>query len=158
LGHLTGQMTYLFLTIINDDRQKLLPFKSAALQCARCNTKGIKEMGDINQIQILGRIGADAEFRFVQSGKEVATFSVATDTGWHDKEKSEWHENTQWHHIVTFQSGLIGVLKDKAKKGVRIIVDGEMNYRSWRKDGESIPRMWQAPDDWSTSYVVNWVI
>jgi single-strand DNA-binding protein len=97
-------------------------------------------MGDINQIQILGRLGGDAEFRFTQSGKEVATFTVATDTGWHDKEKGEWHENTQWHRVVTFQPGLIGVLKDKAKKGVRVIVNGEMSYRTWRKDGEAADR------------------
>jgi single-strand DNA-binding protein len=97
-------------------------------------------MGDINQIQILGRIGADAEIRSVQSGKEVATFSVATDTGWYDKDKGEWHENTQWHRVVTFQPGLIGLLKDKAKKGVRVIVGGEISYRSWRKDSESTDR------------------
>jgi single-strand DNA-binding protein len=97
-------------------------------------------MSDINQIQILGRIGADAEIRSVQSGKEVASFSVATDTGWQDKDKGAWHENTHWHRVVTFQPGLISVLKDRAKKGVRVIVSGEMSYRSWRKDGESSDR------------------
>ena len=97
-------------------------------------------MGDINQIQILGRIGADPEFRTTQTSKEVASFSVATDTGWYDKEKGAWNENTQWHRVVTFQPGLIGVLKDKAKKGVRVIVTGEMNYRSWRKEGETSDR------------------
>ena len=97
-------------------------------------------MGDINQIQILGRIGADAEIRSVQSGKEVGTFSVATDTGWYDKDNGEWHENTQWHRIVTFQPGLIGVLKGRAKKCVRVIVDGEMSYRTWRNDGEATDR------------------
>ena len=97
-------------------------------------------MADINDVRLLGRIGADAEIRSTQSGKDVATFSVATDTGWYDKDKGEWHENTQWHRVVTFQPGLISVLKEKAKKGVRVIVDGELSYRSWRKDGESTDR------------------
>jgi single-strand DNA-binding protein len=97
-------------------------------------------MGDINQVQIFGRIGADPEIRTTQSSREVASFSVATDTGWYDKEKGAWHENTQWHRVVTFQPGLIGVLKDKVKKGVRVIVTGEMNYRNWRKDGETSDR------------------
>jgi len=73
-------------------------------------------MGDINQVQIFGRIGADPEIRTTQSSREVASFSVATDTGWYDKEKGTWHENTQRHRVVTFQQGLIGVLKDKVKK------------------------------------------
>ena len=91
-------------------------------------------MADINQVELLGRLGSDAEIRSTQSGRDVASFSIATDTGWYDKDKGEWHK------IVTFQPGLIGVLRDKGKKGVRVIVTGELTYRAWRKDGEATDR------------------
>ena len=97
-------------------------------------------MADINRIELLGRIGSDAEIRTTQSGKDVASFSLATDTGWYDKDKAEWRKNLHWHKIVTFQPGLVGILREKGKKGVRLIVTGELQHRSWRKDGEATDR------------------
>jgi len=97
-------------------------------------------MADINSVELFGRLGSDAEIRTTQSGRDVASFSLATDTGWYDKDKGEWHKNLHWHKIVTFQPGLISVLRDKGKKGVRVIVDGELSYRTWRKDGEATDR------------------
>lgn len=97
-------------------------------------------MADINRVQLLGRIGADAEFRFTQGGKEVASFSLATDTGRFDKESNEWRKNVQWHRVYTFQSRLLDRLRERGKKGTRVIVEGEIRYRSYRKEGESTDR------------------
>jgi single-strand DNA-binding protein len=97
-------------------------------------------MADINEVRLLGRIGADAEFSTTQSGRDVASFSLATDTGWYDKDAGEWHKNLHWHRIVTFQSGLIARLRERGKKGARVIVDGELQYRDYRKQGESSDR------------------
>jgi single-strand DNA-binding protein len=97
-------------------------------------------MPDFNQIQIIGFIGGDPEIRSTQNGKEVATFSVATDTGWKDKDTGEWKKNTNWHRIVTFQPALIKLIKERAKKGMRVFVQGELNYREYTKDGEQTPR------------------
>jgi single-strand DNA-binding protein len=97
-------------------------------------------MADINKLQVLGRLGADAEFRFTQSGREVASFTLATDTGWFDKETNEWRKNVNWHRIFTFQPGLIDRLRERGKKGVRLFIEGELHYRSYRKDGETTDR------------------
>lgn len=97
-------------------------------------------MADINRVELFGRFGNDAEFRTTRSGREIASFSLATDTGHFDKDKGGWQENLQWHKIVTFQKGLIAVLKDRGKKGVRVIVSGELTYLTWRKDGEATDR------------------
>lgn len=97
-------------------------------------------MADINRVELFGRFGNDAEIRTTQSGREVATFSIATDTGWYDKEKGEWQKNLNWHKVVTFQPGLIGILKERGRKGTRVIVIGEIAYRTWRKDGEQSDR------------------
>jgi len=98
-------------------------------------------MVDINRVELFGRLGSDAEIRTTQSGRDVASFSLATDTGWPDKDKGEWRKNLHWHKIITFQLGLVGVLRDKGKKGVRVIVNGELSYRAWRKDGEATDRI-----------------
>jgi single-strand DNA-binding protein len=97
-------------------------------------------MSDINRIELFGRLGGEPEFRTTQSGREVAGFSLATDTGWYDNEKGEWQKNLHWHKIVTFQPGLIATLRDRGRKGIRVIVTGELAYRTWRKDGEQTDR------------------
>nr|WP_295744913.1 single-stranded DNA-binding protein [uncultured Acidocella sp.] len=97
-------------------------------------------MADVNKIQLIGRLGADAEIKTTHSGREFATFSLATDTGWFDKETDEWHKNLHWHRVITFQPGLIDRLRERGKKGVRLLVEGELHYRSYRKDGETSDR------------------
>jgi single-strand DNA-binding protein len=49
-------------------------------------------------------------------------------------------KNLNWHRIVTFQPGLIDRLRERGKKGVRVTVEGEIQYRSYRKDGEQTDR------------------
>lgn len=97
-------------------------------------------MTDVNEITLFGHLGKDAEIRNTQGGQEVATFTVATDSGWKDKDTGEWKKNVTWHNIVTFQTGLISMIKAKGKKGARVFVKGEQTYRSWRKEGEATDR------------------
>jgi single-strand DNA-binding protein len=97
-------------------------------------------MADISTTQLLGRIGADPEFRTTQGGKDLAIFSLATDTGWFDKESGEWRKNLNWHRVVVFPPGLVDRARQRGKKGVRVIVDGEISYHTYRKDGEQTDR------------------
>jgi hypothetical protein len=45
-------------------------------------------MTDINRVELFGCFGADVEIRHRQSGREIAVFSLATDTGYFDKERA----------------------------------------------------------------------
>jgi|SRR6516165_5452287 single-strand DNA-binding protein len=98
-------------------------------------------MADFNQVTLLGRLGKDAEIRTLPGGTDVASFSVATDTGYKDKATGEWKKNTHFHQIVTFQEGIIKMLKSRGKKGARVMLQGQLEYRSWRKDGETSDRI-----------------
>ncbi len=49
-------------------------------------------------------------------------------------------DRTEWHRVVTFQDGLIDMLQRHAKKGRLIHVEGKMQTRRWRKDGEDSDR------------------
>jgi single-strand DNA-binding protein len=97
-------------------------------------------MAGISKIKLLGRLGADAQIRTTQGGRKLATFSLATNTGWFDKDANEWRKNLNWHRFATFQPGLIDRLRERGKKGVRVFVEGEIQYRSYRKDGEQTDR------------------
>ncbi|MCY3671547.1 MAG: single-stranded DNA-binding protein, partial [Alphaproteobacteria bacterium] len=49
-------------------------------------------------------------------------------------------DRTEWHRVVTFQDGLIDMLEKHAKKGRLIHVEGKMQTRRWRKQGEDSDR------------------
>jgi len=86
-----------------------------------------------SQATVIGNLGRDPEIRTTKSGKKVASFSVASETGWGDKKE------TQWHKIVTFDEKLIdNVIEPYATKGTKVMVQGELKYRQYDKDGTTV--------------------
>ncbi len=94
----------------------------------------------LNQAQIIGRLGADATISNLASGGRVANMSVATDESYLDRQSGERVDRTEWHRVVSFQSGLIDMLEKHAKKGRLVYVAGKLQTRKWRKDGEDSDR------------------
>ena len=95
----------------------------------------------LNSAQLIGRLGDDVTINHLQSGGRVANMSVATDESYIDRAGSgERIDKTEWHRVVTFQSGLIDMLEKHAKKGRLVYVAGKLQTRRWRKDGEDSDR------------------
>lgn len=92
-------------------------------------------MSSLNKVQIIGNLGRAPEVRTLQSGDRVALFSVATSESWKDK-NGEKQERTQWHNIVIFAQGLVGVVERFLDKGSKVYIEGQLETRSWEKDGE----------------------
>ena len=42
--------------------------------------------GTVNKVTLIGRLGQDPEIRFSGDGKAIATFSVATNESWKNKD------------------------------------------------------------------------
>ena len=63
--------------------------------------------GSVNKVILLGNLGRDPEIRSMQSGKKMASFSIATSKRWKDKNTQEQKEKTSWHNIVVFGDGLV---------------------------------------------------
>ncbi len=85
-------------------------------------------MDNINTTIIRGRLGRDADIRTTNDGKSYARMNVAVSKSWKDRDSGEWVERTTWVPVITFQSGLVDkVLKDKAKKGVSVLIKGEIS-------------------------------
>ena len=92
----------------------------------------------LNKVALIGRIGQDVTVNHLASGGRVANFSIATDESYiRDGERVD---RTEWHRVVTFQDGLITMLEKHARKGRLVYVDGKLQTRRWRKDGEDADR------------------
>jgi single-strand DNA-binding protein len=94
----------------------------------------------LNKAILIGNLGADPEVRTVSSGTKVADFSVATSRQWTDR-NGQQQEKTEWHRIVAWgfspeKDGLAGVAERFLKKGDRVYIEGQIEYRSYEaKDG-----------------------
>ena len=71
----------------------------------------------LNRAEVIGRLGADVTISNLASGGRVANMSVATDESYLEKNSGTRIDKTEWHRVVSFQSGLIDMLEKHAKKG-----------------------------------------
>ena len=90
--------------------------------------------GSVNKVILLGNLGQDPDIRTMQNGKKVCTFSLATSDSWKDKETGEKKEKTEWHRVVVFNEGLIGVVENYIKKGTKLYIEGAIKTRKWTDD------------------------
>lgn len=91
-------------------------------------------MSNLNQVQLIGRIGKEPEIRTLDSGSQLANFSVATSEKWTDKNTGEKKEKTEWHNIVAWGKQ-VEVIDKYAFKGQLVFIQGSLQTRQWEKDG-----------------------
>lgn len=87
--------------------------------------------GSVNRVILVGNVGKDPEIRATQSGKEIASFSMAMTESWKDA-SGERKEKTEWVNIVIFNPGLVGVVKNYVKKGSKLYIEGSLQTRKWQ--------------------------
>ena len=94
----------------------------------------------LNKAILIGNVGSDPEVRTVGNGGRVASFSLATGRVWSDQsgakqEKTEWHKCVVWNNKA---GSLADVVEKYVKKGERVYVEGEIEYRQWQdKEGQT---------------------
>lgn len=88
-------------------------------------------MSSVNKVILVGNLGKDPDIRTMQSGKEMATFSLATSESWFDKASGTRSEKTEWHNIVIFSEGLVKIVKDFVRKGSKVYIEGSLRTRKW---------------------------
>ena len=89
-------------------------------------------MSSLNQVQLIGNLGADPEVRRTQDGRPIANLRLATSESWKDKQTGERKEKTEWHRLVIFSEGLAGVAEKYLKKGAKVFVQGKLQTRKWQ--------------------------
>lgn len=86
-----------------------------------------------NQVTLMGRVGQEPQIHTTKNGVKFATFSLATNRVWTDKNTGERKEQTDWHQCITYNRRAETVEK-YVKKGDLLLVSGSIYYRSWETD------------------------
>ncbi len=77
-----------------------------------------------NSVQLLGRLGRDAQVKVSQNGVQYCHISFVTNLTYLDKDKNEV-STVQWHSLSIWGS-LTRVLEKKGQKGSLWIVQGKL--------------------------------
>jgi single-strand DNA-binding protein len=90
----------------------------------------------VNKVLLTGRLTRDPEMRSLASGKNVTTFTVATNEFiGHGKEKAEYHPVVTWDRLAEIAGTYLG-------KGQQVAIEGRLQTRSW--DDERGARHWKT--------------
>lgn len=81
----------------------------------------------MNTITVVGHIGTDAELRHTSTGAAVASFSLASNDGPKDKQRTVWFRVSVWRQLGE-------TLAPYLTKGTQIMVVGSI---------DAGPRVWQ---------------
>ena len=92
-------------------------------------------MASVNRVILIGNLGRDPELRYTAGGQPVASFSVATNERWNDREGKP-QERTEWHRI-----GVWGKQGENCanylQKGRTVYIEGRLQTREWEdKEGQ----------------------
>ena len=75
-----------------------------------------------------GRLGRDPEIKYTQTGKAVASFSIAVSEKW--SSNGEKKERTDWVNIVAWDK--LGELCGQyISKGSKVLIEGKLQVRSY---------------------------
>lgn len=104
-------------------------------------------MNGLNQVQLIGNLGADPEIRTLNNGGTVANLRVATSESWTNRD-GDRQERTEWHTVVSFADALNEkVIEKYLFKGSRVFIQGKLQTRKWEdRDGN---------DRYSTEVVID---
>jgi single-strand DNA-binding protein len=84
----------------------------------------------LNRAMLIGYVGHDLEeLRYLPSGQPLASFSVATDESFTDK-NGEKQERVDWHRVVVYGK-LALICKEYLAKGRHVYVEGRLRTREY---------------------------
>lgn len=90
-------------------------------------------MSDINSVVMVGRLTADADLRYTNSGFPVLTFSIASNRS--VKKDDQWTEKASFFNAKMFGKRAESISRHLVK-GSRIAISGYLNQESWEIDGD----------------------
>ena len=88
----------------------------------------------INKVILMGTLGRDPEKKTFDNGGSLVNFSLATSRGYQDK-AGNWQDVTAWHSISVAYERAQEIAMGY-NKGDVIYVEGELEYRSYEKEGQ----------------------
>jgi single-strand DNA-binding protein len=89
-------------------------------------------MPEVNNVIIAGNLTKDPVFRSTSNGTSVVNFSVASNHKYRDHD-NQWKEDVCYVGIVAWNK-LAESCNERLKKGCAVLIDGELQSRSWKTD------------------------
>ncbi len=90
------------------------------------------KMPELNSVIVAGNLTKDPIFRQTTNGTPVVNFSIASNRRFRDK-NDEWKEDVCYVGIVAWNR-LAESCRDKLKKGNAVLVDGELQSRTFKTE------------------------
>ena len=112
-----------------------------------------------NTVTLIGNITRDPELRFTPSGQATATFGLAVNRRWQNRQSGEWEEATSFFDVVCWRE-MAENASESLARGARVIVTGRLEQRSWETaEGEKRSKIEVVADEigpslrWATAQV-----
>lgn len=104
-----------------------------------------------NTVTVTGNITRDPELRFTPGGSAVATFGLAWNRRWQNRQTNETEEQVSFFDVTCWNT-LAENVSESLVKGTRVIVSGRMEQRSWEtQDGDRRSKIEIIADEVSPS-------
>jgi len=85
---------------------------------------------NLNKVFVLGNLTRDPVTKALPSGLSVASFSIATNRFFTDKQGQK-QQQTEFHNIVAFGK-LADTISSYLTKGSLVLIEGRIQTRSWQ--------------------------
>src|SRR5580704_15516461 len=116
-------------------------------------------MANGNNVALVGNITRDPELRFTPTGQATATFGLAVNRRWQNRQTQEWEEATSFFDVVCWRE-MAENAAESLSRGSRVLVTGRLEQRSWQTpDGDKRSKIEVVADEvgpslrWATAHV-----
>jgi single-strand DNA-binding protein len=117
-------------------------------------------MANGNSVTVVGNVTRDPELRFTATGQATASFGLAVNRRWQNRQTNDWEEAVSFFDVVCWRE-MAENASESLTKGARVIVTGRLEQRSWETDnGEKRSKIEVVADEigpslrWATAQVV----
>jgi len=83
----------------------------------------------MNKFIGVGRLVREVEIRYTQTGKAVASYTLAIDSGFGENKKADFIPIVAWEKLAELSSTYL-------VKGSKVLVEGRLQIREYEKDGQ----------------------
>ena len=87
-------------------------------------------MSSLNKVQLIGYTGKKPEVKETKNGKKIVKFSLATSKKVNGEDQTAWHQVQVFGQAADFCANFVD-------KGYLVYCEGDIEYQSWEKDGET---------------------
>jgi single-strand DNA-binding protein len=111
-----------------------------------------------NTVTVIGNVTRDPELRFTPSGMAIASFGLAVNRVWTDRQSNERKEQVSFFDIKCWAQ-LGENVSASVAKGNRVIVTGRLEQSSWEQDGNKRSKVEIVADEvgpslrWATANI-----